>query len=125
MLYTHTTRNDSCGMRTGNEANPIKDLVMRLRLCCCDNYVPRLALRGSRIGSQGYMRCDQSFFLFTGAISAPGSALFGPGVGPIWLDNVQCNGTEERLEECGYNGWGNTPCYHSSDASVVCESKHS
>ena len=45
------------------------------------------------------------------------------GVGPIWLDNVQCNGTEERVEECGYNGWGNTPCYHSSDASVVCESK--
>ena len=62
MLYTHTTRNDSCGMRTGNEANPIKDLIMRLHLCCCDNYVPRLAFRGSRIGSQGYMRCDQSFF---------------------------------------------------------------
>ena len=70
-------------------------------------------------------RCDQSYFLCTGAISAPGSALFGAGVGPIWLNNVQCNGTEERLEECGYNGWGNTPCYHSSDASVVCESKHS
>ena len=63
--------------------------------------------------------------LTVGVISAPGSALFGEGMGVIWLDSVQCNGTEGRLEACHYGGWGNTPCYHPSDASVVCESKWS
>jgi len=66
---------------------------------------------------------DTNSPLTVGVISAPGSAQFGQGTGRIWLDSVQCNGTEGRLEVCRYEGWGNTSCYHSNDASVVCESK--
>ncbi|XP_068779591.1 deleted in malignant brain tumors 1 protein-like isoform X1 [Struthio camelus] len=53
-------------------------------------------------------------------ISAPGSAHFGKGSGPIWLDNVQCSGTEAALSECQAMPWGINNCDHGEDAGVVC-----
>lgn len=54
------------------------------------------------------------------ASSAPGGARYGEGSGTIWLDDVNCNGTESTLWDCDTNPWGNTDCSHSEDASVVC-----
>ncbi|NXC51346.1 DMBT1 protein, partial [Penelope pileata] len=54
------------------------------------------------------------------AMSAPGSAHFGQGSDPIWLDNVHCAGTESTLEECTLKDWGEHNCGHSEDAGVVC-----
>ncbi|NXE29833.1 DMBT1 protein, partial [Ardeotis kori] len=54
------------------------------------------------------------------ALSAPGSAHFGPGSDPIWLDNVHCVGTESTLSECELTNWGEHNCHHSEDAGVVC-----
>ncbi|NXS47339.1 DMBT1 protein, partial [Balaeniceps rex] len=54
------------------------------------------------------------------ALSAPGSAHFGPGSDPIWLDDVQCTGTESALTECALSNWGEHNCGHSEDAGVVC-----
>ncbi|KFQ65629.1 Deleted in malignant brain tumors 1 protein, partial [Pelecanus crispus] len=54
------------------------------------------------------------------AISAYGAAHFGQGSGPIWLDNVQCSGTENALSECMARPWGLNNCDHGEDASVVC-----
>jgi len=51
-------------------------------------------------------------------------AFFGPGTGPILLDNVQCSGTETRLVNCPSNGVGSHNCDHSEDASVRCQCKH-
>ncbi|NWZ60001.1 DMBT1 protein, partial [Haliaeetus albicilla] len=53
-------------------------------------------------------------------LSAPGSAHFGPGADPIWLDNIHCTGTESTLTECELNNWGEHNCAHSEDAGVVC-----
>ncbi|KAL8176298.1 UNVERIFIED_CONTAM: hypothetical protein K2H54_030365 [Gekko kuhli] len=54
------------------------------------------------------------------ALSAPQSAHFGAGSGRIWLDNVNCTGTENAISECPAKPWGENDCSHSEDASVVC-----
>ncbi len=43
-----------------------------------------------------------------------------PGTGQIWLDDVQCSGSEERLDECSHRGWGQHNCNHREDAWVQC-----
>lgn len=48
-------------------------------------------------------------------------AAFGQGTGSIWLDNVQCAGTEARLADCPANAIGSHNCIHFEDASVVCQ----
>ena len=51
--------------------------------------------------------------------TAFGGAHFGPGSGPIWLDNVACTGSEGRLIDCPYNP-DTSLCGHYEDAGVVC-----
>ncbi|KFW10598.1 Deleted in malignant brain tumors 1 protein, partial [Eurypyga helias] len=53
-------------------------------------------------------------------LSAPGSAHFGPGSDPIWLDGIHCTGTESALSKCELGNWGEHNCGHSEDAGVVC-----
>ncbi|CAN9507407.1 unnamed protein product [Ophioblennius macclurei] len=54
------------------------------------------------------------------AVSAPHSAHFGQGTGPIWLDNVECSGQETVLAQCSHPQFGENNCGHSEDASVIC-----
>ena len=42
---------------------------------------------------------------------------------PIWLENVNCSGTENFIDHCQLESWGNTSCEHSQDAGVVSTRK--
>ncbi|XP_061560065.1 uncharacterized protein LOC133416834 [Phycodurus eques] len=54
------------------------------------------------------------------AVSAPSSAHFGWGSGPIWLDNVVCEGQELAITHCTHQGFGENNCGHSEDTGVIC-----
>ena len=47
-------------------------------------------------------------------------AYFGQGTGRIWLDNVQCSGTETSISSCNKNAYGVHNCGHNEDAGVRC-----
>jgi hypothetical protein len=47
-------------------------------------------------------------------------AFFGTGVDPIWMDNLNCTGSESRLFDCPFNGFGVHNCSHDEDVSVIC-----
>ncbi|KAG2465375.1 LOX3B oxidase, partial [Polypterus senegalus] len=76
--------------------------------------------------------CDDDFSLenafvlcrHLGFVSATGwahSAKYGKGTGKIWLDNVQCSGSEKHIGDCKSRGWGNSDCTHDEDAGVICK----
>ena len=58
----------------------------------------------------------------TGAIAVT-RAYFGEGSGPIQLGNVECNGDETRIMACPNQRLGQHNCFHSEDASVICQRK--
>ncbi len=58
----------------------------------------------------GYMRAERS---------SSGSE-FGPSWGPVWMNNVACEGDETSLEYCGHNQWGVLECSHENEAGAIC-----
>ncbi|XP_072745020.1 uncharacterized protein [Anoplolepis gracilipes] len=75
--------------------------------------------------------CDDDFTNATAAVIcrslgyggiaiAKKDGFFGPGQGPIWLDEVFCHGNESQLYRCEHNHWGQHNCDHNEDAGVIC-----
>ena len=54
------------------------------------------------------------------ATAARFGAFYGQGSGQIWLNNINCIGTEAALINCSHSGWGSHDCSHSEDAGVEC-----
>ena len=54
------------------------------------------------------------------AVTASHGASYGQGSGEIWLDNLNCVGTEGTIGDCSHRGWGTASCSHSEDVGVKC-----
>ncbi|NXT44425.1 WC11 protein, partial [Pelecanoides urinatrix] len=54
------------------------------------------------------------------ALSALNEAAFGMGQGPIWLEQVECQGTEPSLQDCWARPGDGRACRHKEDAAVRC-----
>lgn len=52
--------------------------------------------------------------------STPTRAHFGQGTGRIWLDNVDCLGTELQLVDCRHPPFGTHNCDHNEDVGTRC-----
>jgi len=46
--------------------------------------------------------------------------VYGTGTGQIWLENIQCRGTEADINDCSHNGWGVHSCEHYDDVAISC-----
>ncbi|XP_061876067.1 scavenger receptor cysteine-rich type 1 protein M130-like [Colius striatus] len=54
------------------------------------------------------------------AVAALPEAAFGEGTGPIWLEQVECRGTEAALQHCWAWPGDRGLCRHKEDAAVRC-----
>jgi hypothetical protein len=58
---------------------------------------------------------------FEGRAVVHSEAAFGTGRGPIWIQNIVCNGSEKGLAECKAPAWNPTfHCKHLEDVGVEC-----
>ena len=49
------------------------------------------------------------------------TVVFGPGSGRIHLDNLGCNGSEPRLQDCTS---APQDCSHFEDIGVICQGQY-
>lgn len=75
----------------------------------CDDYFNKVAAD---------VACRQMGF--AGVINVGCCAVYGPGSGPIWMDDVICEGHESSLSECGHRPFAYTNCGHGEDVSIMC-----
>jgi len=45
---------------------------------------------------------------------------YGAGTGQIWLDDLQCVGSETDIDNCRHGAWGLHNCGHNEDVSIAC-----
>ena len=58
---------------------------------------------------------------YPGSVGITNGGLFGYTPSQIWMDNIYCYGTEERLEDCRFEGWGVHDCDRTEAAGVRCK----
>lgn len=58
---------------------------------------------------------------FDGAIKPTANGHFGQARRRYWMDNVYCDGSEDELSKCRFDGWGASDCEGGEAAGVICD----
>ncbi|XP_028407314.1 deleted in malignant brain tumors 1 protein-like [Dendronephthya gigantea] len=64
--------------------------------------------------------CRQLGYPFASRAFQGNSSHVPSGSGQIWLENLECTGSERNITSCVHRGWGYTYCSHSTDVGVEC-----
>lgn len=81
----------------------------------CDDLVSSAGTRQTNFISVG---CRQLGFSTAGTVLTGGSV--PDGVDPIWLDDLDCEGSEATVGACPSGGWGVHNCGHFEDVGLSC-----
>lgn len=54
------------------------------------------------------------------ALQVKYKAYFGRGQDRVWMDDLECTGSEKSLTDCPHRGFGDNDCDHNEDAGVIC-----
>ncbi|XP_078056836.1 scavenger receptor cysteine-rich domain-containing protein DMBT1-like isoform X1 [Mustelus asterias] len=119
--------------------NPNRSDSIGVGVLCSEHKLLRLSGGGSRCagrleiyhnGTWGSV-CDDSWDLTDAdvvckqldcghALRLPLHTSAGPDADPIWLDELECSGSESFLWECPHALWGNHDCNHKEDVKIMC-----
>ena len=100
-----------------NGSNPLEG-----RVEVCINNAWGTVCDNSFSTSDAHVVCRQLGDIFNGTQVLPISE-FSQGSGPIFLDEVACDGEEGRIMECGGTAPGVHTCTHNQDVAIRCIGK--
>lgn len=69
---------------------------------------------------EAQVACRQLGFSSTGAVAIFTGFPNGATTQQIWLDDVQCTGSESTLNACRHLAYGTHNCAHIEDVGVTC-----
>ena len=101
-------------IRLSNGSDPLEG-----RLEVCFNSAWGTVCDHSFSSSDANVVCTQLGYRFNGTELLPISD-FTQGSGPIFLDELACDGDERSVLDCGKSAPGLYTCTHSQDAGVRC-----
>ncbi|NXJ10003.1 MARCO protein, partial [Odontophorus gujanensis] len=122
----------------GDQGNPGKAVCHGVFICVCSKPSGFSNIRIAEGGRRGRVEifhqgswgtiCDDDWDIqdasvvcrMMGYSRATSSFTASEGTGIIWLDNVNCRGSEHSIYECNKPDWGEHNCSHSEDAGVEC-----
>ena len=112
-----TTVQSSCedgDIRLENGSNPLEG-----RVEVCINNAWGTVCDNSFSTSDANVVCRQLGYIYNGT-QVLSISEFSQGSGPIFLDEVACDGEEERIMECGGTAPGVHTCTHNQDVAIRC-----
>ena len=112
-----TTVKENCedgNIRLSNGTSPLEG-----RVEVCFNNAWGTVCDHSFSSSDANVACTQLGYIFNGTELLTISE-FSPATGPIFLDELACNGNEKSVLKCGGSAPGLYTCTHSQDAGVRC-----
>ena len=64
--------------------------------------------------------CRQAGYQYVSAVLDTAALTAGTIPSTIWMDEIQCKGTESHLSLCPFDDWGLSDCSTSENVGVEC-----